>query len=163
MVEGLVEAEQGRLLAAVFLVGGREAGRRLVGQFLRLPRGGRGVEKLAQLGADVPETGRRAEGVPVGPPEVVQGGDRDVGSGVEVGSPLRLGIDDVLRRQLCHPAQADLRAGVRGAVENACASRCTVPVGVVLGDCGSVGPVLATAVGVPMQAWSKSVRPYLGG
>jgi hypothetical protein len=135
VVEGVVEGEQGRLVAAVAVARAREAGRDLVGQLAREPQRTGGVEELLELCADVPEARRAAEGQRVRPADVIEGRDLDVGGGVGMCPPRRVRVDRLGRRELGHAAQANLGARLCGALGDSLGEGVDVPGCRVVDDC----------------------------
>lgn len=78
-MERVVEREQRRLVAAVFVACAGEPGGDLVRRLTRGPERTGAVEELLQLGAYAPEARGTAEGHSIRPAQVIDRGDLDVG------------------------------------------------------------------------------------
>jgi predicted TIM-barrel fold metal-dependent hydrolase len=112
VVEGVRQRQRRALHATV--VGGRrdEDAVDLVGQLPLLPQRPGGVDELLQLCGRQAVASGRAEHHAVGPLQVIVGGLGNVRGRVQVGLPLRVGLDGRLRGELLDTAQPDLGAGL---------------------------------------------------
>ena len=122
-------------MAAVLGLGGRECGRDLVDQLPLLPELTGEVEEHLQLRGDVPEAGRRAEGDPVRPLDVLELRFRLI---LELGAmtaPVLLERDQHLLPQLSHASEKNLGALVGGTFGDRAGERVHVAGRAVVDDC----------------------------
>jgi hypothetical protein len=107
VMHGVVEGEDGRLLATVRGTGCGEAAVDLVCELTLHPGAAERVDELFELAGDVAEAGRRAEDHRVGPEDVLGSGLGDVLRLGRVACPTRVGGNRLVGSELVNLAQPD--------------------------------------------------------
>src|SRR5712691_2192421 len=118
VMHGVVQSEDGRLLATVRGTGCGEATVDLVCELPLHPRAAERVDELFELAGDVAEAGRRAEDHRVGPEDVLRGGFGDVLRLGRVACPARVGGNRLVGSELVNLAQPDFGPRLLGALHN---------------------------------------------
>src|SRR2546429_3966567 len=118
VMHGVVQSEDGRLLAAVRGTGGGEAAVDLVCGLPLHPGAAERVDELLELAGDVAETGRRAEDHRVGPEDVASSGFGDVLRLGRVACPARVGGNRLVGSELVNLAQPDFGPRLLGALDD---------------------------------------------
>src|SRR6266851_10348911 len=118
VMHGVVQSEDGRLLATVRGTGCGEAAVDLVCELSLHPGAAERVDELLELAGDVAEAGRRAEDHRVGPEDVPSSGLGDVLRLGRVACPARVGGNRLVGSELVNLAQPDFGPGLLGALHN---------------------------------------------